>query len=120
MVNLLNYTLPETFTGTTWSGLTWAVSVTGDDETEFASELVSARFQLRSETGGVALTLSSENAEEVTLESTAADAWSIIVEKQDLTIAPGTYTYGLETTDADGITKPRMAGTLLVKPDPVI
>jgi hypothetical protein len=120
MVNLLNYTLPETFAGTTWSGLTWAVSVTGDDETEFASELVSARFQLRSETGGVALTLSSENAGEVTLESTAADAWSIIVEKQDLTIAPGTYTYGLETTDADGITKPRMAGTLLVKPDPVI
>jgi hypothetical protein len=37
-----------------------------------------------------------------------------------LTIAAGTYTYALETTDADGVIKPRMTGTIRIRPEPIV
>jgi hypothetical protein len=119
MVDLLNFPLPPTFTGNTWDGLTWTVDSVEAGDTEYAAVLVSARFQLQTEDGTVALTRTSATAGQVTLNETSADSWSVTVEPVDLTLNPGTYTYGLETVDADGVTKIRMAGTFVVKPDPV-
>lgn len=120
MVDPLNFPLPPTFTGNTWDGLTWTVSDVDAGDTEFAAALASARFQLQDAAGAVALTLSSATAGQVTLNVTTANAWSFTVEPRALAVTAGTYTYGLETVDADGVTKIRMAGTLVVKPDPVV
>lgn len=120
MVNLLNFPLPETYTGKTWDGLTWTVTSVADGDTEYAAALSSARFQFQDVDGNVDLTLSSSVSGEVTLNTTTADAWSITVEPRALSLTPGTYTYGLATVDADGIEKVRMAGTIQIKTDPVV
>lgn len=120
MVNLLNFPLPETFTGKTWDGLTWSVSNVADGDTEFAAALVSARFQLQDADGNADQTLTSATAGQVTLNVTTANLWSVTVEPRVITLAAGTYTYGLETVDANGVEKARMAGTLIIKTDPVV
>lgn len=118
--DLLNYTLPPTSKGCTWDGLTWTVSgVTGGD-TEYAAALVSARFQLKDADNASVLSLTSATPGEVTLNVTTADAWSITVEPRTLTVAAGTYTYALETTDADGTIKPRMTGSIRIRPEPIV
>jgi hypothetical protein len=120
MVDPLKFPLPETFAGKTWDGLTWTVSAVEAEETEYDAALTSARFQFQDADGAVALTLSSATAGQVTINTATANAWSITVEPRILTLTAGTYTYGLETTDADGREKPRMAGTIVIKPDPVV
>jgi len=119
MVDLLNFPLPFAFTGNTWDGLTWTVSDVDVGDTEYADTLASARFQLQDESGTIILTRTSATAGQVTLNVTTADAWSVTVEPMAMTIAAGTYNYGLETVDAASVTKIRMAGTILFKPDPV-
>lgn len=113
------YDLPTAYKGCTWDGLTWTVDSVTDGSTEFAATLSSARFQLQDAAGNIALTLSSAAAGEVTINATTANAWSVTVESRSLNLAAGTYTYALETTDADGVIKPRMIGTLRIKPEPV-
>lgn len=116
----LNFVLPDTFKGDTWDGLTWTISDVSEDDTEYASTLTLARFQLQSENGAVALTLTSQTSGEVTINTASANAWSVTVEPRILNLDAGTYSFGLETTDADGVVKTRMAGIQEVKADPVI
>jgi len=118
--DLLNYTLPPTSKGCTWDGLTWTVDSVTAGDTEFAAVLASARFQFKDADNVSVLSLSSASASEITLNETAADSWSITVEPRTLTIAAGTYTYALETTDADGVIKPRMTGTIRIRPEPIV
>ena len=113
---LLNHTLPETHKGCTWDGLSWSVS---SDATEYAATLASARFQIQDEDGNAALTLTSATAGQVTLNTTTAGAWDITVEPRTLTLDAGSYSYALETTDADGVIKPQMAGTLTILDEPI-
>lgn len=116
----LKYTLPPTYKGCTWDGLTWTVdSVTGGD-TEFSAALASARFQLKDADNTSVLNLSSGVTGELTLNVTTTNAWSVTVEPRTITVAAGTYTYALETTDADGVIKPRMIGTLQIRPEPIV
>ena len=113
--DLLNYTLPPTYRGCTWDGLTWSVA---SDDTEFADTLSLAVFQIQDDDGNVALTLSSAVNGEVTINVSTAGAWSITVEPRNLTITAGSYRYALVTTDSAGREKPRMEGKLRIKPDP--
>jgi hypothetical protein len=110
--------LPCTFKGTTWDGLTWRIDST--DGTEYDSVLSSARFQLQSSTGTAVLTLNSTVAGEITLNVTTAKLWSITVENRLLTVDAGIYSWALETTDAAGIIKVQLIGTLAVKPDLIL
>jgi hypothetical protein len=70
--------------------------------------------------GNVVLTLSSATAGQVTINESGANAWSITVEPRVLTISGGVYSWGLETTDADGVIKLRLSGTIKIKGDLVI
>ena len=118
--NHLAVTLPDVFQSETWDGLTWAIDSVSDGETEFASVLSSARFQLQDTSGSVVLTLSSATAGEVTINESGANAWSVTVEPRVLTLSGGIYSWGLETTDADGVIKIPFAGTIKIKGDLVI
>ena len=110
--------LPATFKGCTWDGLTWVISDVDGDDTEFAAALSSASFQLQDADGVSVLSLTSATPGEVTINVATANAWSVTVEPRILSVAAGAYTYALETTDADGRKKPRIAGSIQVKPDP--
>jgi hypothetical protein len=114
MDNPLNITLPASFTGDTWDGLTWTVSDVDPDDTEFAKTLESAIFQLQNKAGDAVLTLSSEAAGEITINNSSPNEWSVTVEPRILTIPGAVYSYGLKTIDTDGVEKTRIAGVFQV------
>jgi len=118
--NVINYELPDAYKGMTWDGLTWEISDVTDNDTEFAGTLTLARFQIQDSTGAAALTLSSANSGEVTINTATANAWSITVESRVLSLATGTYSYCLVTTDSTGDVKPRMQGSIRVHTAPII
>jgi len=115
-----NVKLPDTFKGDTWDGLTWAIVSVDADDTRFASALSLCRFELQTLAGVAALSLTSATAGQVTINTTTANAWSVTVEPRILSIAAGEYIYGLEFTDADGVVKTYLSGSLTILADPVI
>jgi uncharacterized surface anchored protein len=114
--NRFAYKLPDTDKGCTWDGVTWSVD---SDDSDYDAVLSVARFQLQDSTGAAALTLTSATAGEVTLNDTAAGQWNVTVEERILTLTAGTYTYALETQDANGVVKKQLAGTLTILPEPI-
>jgi len=114
-----NFRLPDTEKGCTWDGFTWELT-DPDGSTEWASTLVSARFQMQDEDGVSVFSKSSTVNGEITLNTTTADAWSITVESVLMTVAAGTYTYALETTDAGGRIKPQLKGAIRITPEPIV
>ena len=115
-----NITLPKTYSGDTWDGLTWAIS-DADGDTEFDGTLTLVRFQLQDSAGAAVLTLSSAVNGEVTINSDAPYGWSATVEPRTLTLSGGIYSFGLEFTDdstSPARVKTRLAGTLQILPDP--
>ena len=115
-----NVKLPDTFKGDTWDGLTWEISSVDADDTRFAAALVGCRFELQTLAGVAALSLSSATAGQITINNSAANAWSVTVESRILSLAAGEYLYGLEFTDADGVVKTYLTGSLTVLADPVL
>jgi hypothetical protein len=107
--------LPCTYKDATWDGLTWRITST--DSTEFDAVLSSAKFQLKDSNGAATLTLTSATAGQVTLNKTAARQWDITVESRILSLDAGIYSWALETTDADGVIKPRLIGDLKINAD---
>jgi hypothetical protein len=107
--------LPCTYKDATWDGLTWRITST--DSTEFDAVLSSAKFQLKDSNGAAALTLTSATAGQVTLNKTAARQWDITVESRILSLDAGIYSWALETTDANGVIKPRLIGDLKINAD---
>jgi hypothetical protein len=115
-----NVKLPDTFKNDTWDGITWAISSVDSNDSRFASALSSVRFQLQTVSGTSALTLTSATAGEITINTATSNAWSVTIEPRILAIADGEYLYGLEFTDADGVVKTYLTGSLTVLADPVI
>jgi hypothetical protein len=107
--------LPCSYKNETWDGLTWEIVST--DSTEFDSVLSSAKFQLKNSIGDAVLTLTSATLGEVTLNVTTPRQWNVTVEKRILSLDDGIYSWGLETTDADGVVKTRLIGDLKVNAD---
>ena len=107
--------LPCTYKDATWDGLTWRITST--DSSEFDAVLSSAKFQLKDFNGAAALTLTSATAGQITLNKTAARQWDITVESRILSLDAGIYSWALETTDADGVIKPRLIGDLKINAD---
>jgi hypothetical protein len=115
-----NVKLPDTFKGDTWDGLTWEISSVDPDDTRFAANLSLVRFQLQNLANVSALSLSSATPGEITINTATANEWSVTIEPRILTIEAGEYLYGLEFTDADGVVKTYLTGSLTVQHDPVI
>jgi len=107
--------LPHAYKDETWDGLTWEIVST--DSTEFDATLASAKFQIKDTTGVKVLTLSSAVAGEVAINNATARQWSVTIEQRLMTLNAGIYSWALETTDADGVVKTRMIGTLIVNAD---
>lgn len=115
-----NVKLPDTLKGDTWDGLTWEISSVDPDDTRFAAALSLCRFELQTLAGVAALSLSSATAGQITINTSTANAWSVTVEPRILSLSAGEYLYGLEFTDADGVVKTYLTGSLTVLADPVL
>jgi hypothetical protein len=115
--------LPDTYSGDTWDGLTWEIESVDADDTEHAGTLTQAIFRLTGPSGDAALSLDSDDAEDgVTLNETAPNAWSVTVEPRIMTLAAGVYSWALRLFD-DSATperrKVRIGGTLRINANPI-
>ena len=118
--NLHGIELPATFKGKKWGGFTWSVTSVDAGDTEFEGVLSLARFQLQNSSGEAVLTLSSATVGQVTLNETAANAWSVTVEPRILSLDAGVYSWGLETTAFGDLPQVQISGSIEIKSDPVI
>jgi len=100
--------------GDTWDGLTVSMSSTG---TAFGSNLSTVKMTFKDSTGTVALALTSATSSEILI--TSASSWTFNVVGRVLSLAADTYSWGIETTDAGGVIKTRLTGTLKILADPV-
>jgi uncharacterized surface anchored protein len=114
--NRFAYRLPDADKGCTWDGLTVTIQ---SDDTEYASVLSIARFQLQNSTGAIALTLTSATLGEVTINNATAGQWSMTVESRILNLDAGSYSWAIETQDATGIVKKQLGGSIAILPEPV-
>lgn len=108
------YDLTPVVQNDTWDGITVSMSSDGN---AFAAALSLVRMTFKTSEGASALALTSADAAEI--EITDANAWAFIVHPRVLSLAAGTYSWGIETTDADDVVKTRLAGTLKIIADPV-
>lgn len=101
--------------GDTWDGLTNCSF--SSDGTAFGDSLDTVRMQFKDSAGNAALTLSSETAGQITI--TDAAAWTFDVEPRVINLTAGTYSWGIETTDSQGVIKTRVTGIIPIINDPV-
>jgi hypothetical protein len=112
---IANITLLPVVRNDTWDGLTnCKFSSTG---TAFASPLATVRMSFKDSTGAVQLALSSDTPGEATI--TDAAGWEFEIPARKLTMTDGAYSWGIETTDDDGVVKTRVIGSIHILPDPV-
>jgi hypothetical protein len=113
---LKNIVLPAVASGETWRGFTFAI--TDSDDTEYAAALSRVRMTWKTPSGAAALTLDSQ-ASQITITTATAYAWEFTVESYAITLDAGTYSWAIETTDADGVVdKNRITGTHQITTDP--
>lgn len=109
--------LDDVSSGETWPGLTFAI--TSSDDTEYASTLSRVRMTFKSAAGATALTLDSDEAGQITIDSPSAYAWGFTVEPLLLTLTAGIYSWAVESTDSTGRkNKDLLAGIITITPDP--
>lgn len=108
--------LPATVSGETWDGLTISLS---SDDTKYAAALSRVRMTWKSSAGTAALTLDSNTAGQITINTATAYAWDFTAEPRALSLTAGNYSWAIETTDADGIIdKDAFSGTHQITTDP--
>lgn len=109
--------LDEVASGETWPGLTFAI--TSSDDTEYANTLSRVRMTFKTAAGVAALTLDSDEEDQITIDSATAYAWGFTVEPLTLSLVTGWYSWAVETTDSTGRkNKDLIAGTINITPDP--
>jgi hypothetical protein len=115
--SLKNLVLDNVASGETWGGFTFAID--SSDDTEYAAALSRVRMTWKNASGTAALTLDSNSANEITISNSAPYAWEFTVEPRTLSLTAGTYSWAIETTDADGVVdKDRLAGIQQILSDP--
>jgi hypothetical protein len=118
--NVFKIKLEPFFTEDTWEGFSWKLVEVSEGNEEFNANLLRARFQFQLDNTVVATFDSDEISDEVELVNTEPNAWYVVVKPRVLSLAPGTYRWGLETTDDKPTVRTRVAGTVQVKADPVV
>ena len=114
---LKNIELPDIAAGETWGGLTFAI--TASDDTDYAAALSRVRMSWKNYAGTVSQTLDSNTAGHITISTATAYGWVFTVNPRVLSLAAGTYTWAIETTDAGSrVNKDALTGTQQVTPDP--
>lgn len=108
---LASINLAPEFITDTWDGISEA-SLTSDGDA-LSSPLESVTMTFRDVNGTVALTLSSEEAEEITIDD--ADAWQFtVLPKTPFGLTAGTYSWRLQFTDESGRAKTYLTGTITI------
>ena len=114
---LKNITLEPASSGETWGGLTFTIDES--DDTQYAAILSRVRMTWKTSAGVAAITLDSNTEGHITITTATPYAWSFTVEPRLLSLSTGTYSWSIETTDADGVVdKNRLSGTHRITPDP--
>lgn len=114
---LQNITLDPTASGETWGGFTFGID--SSDDTEYAAALSRVRMTWKDSDGTAALTIDSNTAGQITINTATAYAWNFTVEPRALSLTAGVYSWAVETTDADGVVdKDRLAGIHQIISDP--
>lgn len=109
--------LESVASGETWGGLTFTID--SSDDTDYGAALSRVRMTWKDSSGAVALTLDSNTAGQITINTATAYAWSFTVEPRTLSLTAGMYSWAIETTDADGTKdKDKLAGTQQITTDP--
>jgi hypothetical protein len=115
--SLENITLPDTVSSETFSGLSF--EITSSDDTKYADTLSRVRMSWKNAAGNVSLTLDSETAGQITIDTDTAYEWAFTVEPRTLSLAAGFYSWSIEVTDsADIVDKNYLTGTHRITPDP--
>ena len=105
--------LPCCVKNDTWTGFTDAYGSSPD-----GVNLALVRVGFVNEYGATAgLTLSSAVSGQITINNAAA--WNYTIEPVVLNLPVGKWTYGVETTDANGYIATRVSGTIEISVDPV-
>jgi len=105
-------TLPPIYRGQTWQGLRWRAAA---EHPDFAHALVAAVFQLQTESGTAALTLTSDSGA-VIIDNASPNQWQVTIPPLAISIPPGNYSWAIETTDAAHRVNPRCHGTITIIP----
>ena len=92
--------------GTTWDGLS-GFSFSSDG-TAFASALSAVSMIWYDSDDAVALTLTESDG--ITISD--ASSWEFDIDSRLISLAKGSYYWKIKTTDADGIVKIRLQGTI--------
>ena len=101
---------PEFITDT-WDGISEASL--SSDGTAFANPLETITMTFKDADGTTGLTLSSEDANEITIED--ANAWQFTVLPQNpLGLAAGTWSWRMQFTDSEGRAKTYLTGSLTI------
>ncbi len=103
--------------GDTWGGIP-ALSITISG-TPPADDVASAKMQFRPTevSSDTLVELSSSDATQLSI--TSANGWTFVVPAQQLDLPAGTYTWGFQTIDVNGIIQTYLEGTILVLPEAV-
>ena len=112
--DIIKLDLPDTKEGCTWRGLTWTIDGVDADNTQYDATLTLAEFIAQDSTGAVVLTLTSATAGQVTINSSAANSWSVTAEPRILSLTSGFYPFTFFTTDSSGVRAPRWEGTFRI------
>jgi hypothetical protein len=114
---LKNITLDAVTSSETWGGFTFGID--SSDDTEYAAALSRVRMTWKNSSGTVALTLDSNTAGQITINTATPYEWNFTTEPRVLGLTSGIYSWAVETTDADGvIDENRLAGTHQIDPSP--
>jgi hypothetical protein len=105
-------TLPPIYRGQAWTGLRWRAAAPHPD---FAHPLTAAAFQLQTESGTAALTLTTATGA-IIIDNATPNEWEVTVLPLAITVAPGSYAWALETTDAAHRVNPRCHGIFTIIP----
>lgn len=109
--------LDSVASGETWGGFTFTID--SSDDTDYAAALSRIRMTFKNSSGTAALTLDSNTAGQITIDTATAYAWSFTVEPRTLSLTAGNYSWAVETTDADSVVdKDKLAGTIQITTDP--
>ena len=107
-----NITLEPVKYEDTWDGLVVAMSSTG---TAFAANLSSVQMFFRNSVGTIGMSLASPS--DITIDNAAT--WDFTVgEVLLMPLAIGVWSWSIKTTDAGGVGKTRLSGTIEIQDHP--
>ena len=94
------YNLSSATSGATWGGFSVSLESVS---TFFSGDLSLVEMVVKDQDGTTLLSLDSDTADEITINTATAGAWEFTVVERTLTLGAGDYTYSVRITDSNGV-----------------